>query len=384
MSESLSTKSTQLLLAVGARVFRSLSQNDSSQSSDDLIHVLNDDEQEQLKRIERAAIFRGALIGTLTAIICAFSWSAGVALFGDVAADASIRSSWRQYSVMFGMFTIATIIEIALLYWNTLVAVHRMALAAGLRLFDSSGQPKEVMKALVGAALELPNTRQETWFARPGHEVSRWWVVIATLLYRLKVTITYYIAKTLVQRFLGRVLVRWAIELVAIPVYAIWDALVTYWVLRQAKVCAMGPSAIEAICDHFRERARSISELGRLTALCGVGCTVARNPYLHPNVQRLLNQLVTIFGLPTEKHLDDSGTLLDYLPRLEADEQRFVLELISLAVVLDGRASIWERELIQSCLLASNLPADTSGLNRELKRFRNGQGIRLEQLVIQA
>lgn len=370
-----------LLLRTGARIFRHLSRNRSDPESPDEVHILNPREQTQLKEIERSAILRAALIGTLAALICAFAWPAAVWILGPAPADAGFSEQWQHYLVTGILFTIATVVEIILLYWNTLVAVHHMAHAAGLRLFAERGEPRAVLNALVGAALELPNSREETLFARPGREVSRWWIILVAILYRLKVTFTYYLAKALVQRFMGRVVVRWAIELIAVPVYAFWDSVVTYRVLRQARVCAMGPSAVKTMAAELQKQMPPPGEEGRMAMLCAVGSTVARNSHLHPNVRLLLQELVNLYGHPQDAEIDNSENLLELLPVLAFHEKKLVIQTLSLALIIDGRASIWERKLLVQCLEASEMSLELEYLHRGLARFRNGQMLAADELT---
>lgn len=368
------------MLRVGAAVFQRLSTKSSETDSLDEVHVLNQSEQQRLQKIETVAIGKAALIGTGSALACAISWFAAEWMLGPVADGMSFWNQWRHYAVMALIVSIATAVEVAFLYWNALVAVHQMAVAAGLKLFDNDGKPKAVLNALVGAALELPNSREETLFAQPGREVSRWWLVTVAVLYRLKVTVTYYIAKALVHRCMGRVLVRWAIELVAIPVYAFWDGLVTFWVLRQARVCAMGPSCIKALAVKLETRTDQLSEAGRNAVLCAVGSTVARNTHLHPNIELFLRELIRIHGQPSAD-IDNSGTLLDLLVDLSANEQEAVLQVLTLSLILDGRVSLWERGLLRRCLSTCGRQNDLSPLKNGLKTFRNGQPLRLDELL---
>lgn len=341
----------------------------------DEVYILNAAEHKRLKEIERSAISRAALVGTFSAIVCGFSWITAEWLLGEVPDASTFWDARWHYAIMIAMFTFATVVEIILLYWNALVAVQRMAVASGLRMFQKDGTPNAVLNALVGVALELPNSREETLFAQPGREVSRFWIVVVTILYRLKVTLTYYVIKAFVQRFLGRVMVRWAIELIAIPIYAFWDALITYWVLRQARVCVMGPSAVLHFSQEISKSNPTLSPNCRTAILCSVGSTVARNSHLHPNVELFLGELVEMYGIPDETKIDDSGNLLDLIAGLNEEEQETVLKTLSFSLIIDGRVSIWEKRLLQSCLKACGKPTDLTALARDLKRFQCGKPI---------
>ena len=358
-------------------MFRRLSKDQTAPVVMDEVHVLNATEQTQLKRIKHTAIFRACLIGTLTAIICGFSMIVADWILGPVSEEATYWDARWHYAIMIVLVTFATVIEIILLYWNALIAVHRMAVAAGLCMFADDGEPNAVLNALVGAALELPNSREETLFVQPGREVSRFWILLVSVLYRLKVTATYYIIKAIVQRFLGRVLVRWAIELIAIPIYAFWDALITFWVLRQARVCVMGPSAVRRFSQQLQAENPNLSPACRTGLLCSVGSVVARNSHLHPNIELFLRELIAMYGMPDETKIDDSGNLLNLIAELNAEEQQVVLKTLTFSLIIDGHASIWEKRLLQSCLRKCGLPTKLTQLSRILKQFKCGEPIQL-------
>lgn len=370
-----------LMLRAGTRMFRRWSRKLGDPNSLDEIHILNDQEQDRLRSIEKAAIWRAAGIGTLSALICAVSWPAALWCFGTPPEEMPMLERWPWYAVMGAVLTFATIVEIVLIYWNALHAVHRMSYAAGLKLFNDAGEPVAVMNALVSAALELPRSREETLFAVPGKEISRWWVLAAAMLYRLKVTVSYYIAKAIFQRLMSRVAVRWAIELVAVPVYAFWDALITFWVLREARVCAMGPSAVEEFSRKIQLRDVNVSDQAHNAIVCAVGATVARNSELHPNVELLFRELVKIYGIPPGQDVDSSDSLMGLLAGLTHDEQVLVLETLTLSMIIDGQASVWERQLLADCLDACGMPENPEPLKNGLKDFRAGKRIDMDKLI---
>ena len=381
MSKESADHSNPLMLRVGAAIFRRWTRKLGAPKSEDEVHILNANEQSQLRSIERSAIWKAVGIGTLSAILCAASWPTATLCLGTPAAELTLAQLWPWYLIMGAVLAVATILEIVLIYWNALHAVHRMSYAAGLKLFGDDDQPLAVMNALVSAALELPRSREETLFAVPGREISRWWVVFATLLYRLKVTLSYYIAKAIVQRLLSRVAVKWAIELVAIPVYAFWDALITYWVLREARVCAMGPSAVEEFSRKIQQRDVDLSEAAHTAIVCAVGATVARNSELHPNVELLFRELTDVYGIPNDKDIDHSQDLIGLLQDLTHDEQVLVLETLTLSMIIDGQASVWERQLLADCLDACGMPKESEPLNKGLALFRAGKALDVDRLI---
>lgn len=371
----------QLMERVGGKLFLHWTDKHPIDHTEEGVHILDPREQGELRRVEFRAIFRAAIIGVISALFCAFSWPAAVGLLGQPEGDVSWWGNWKHYAVMFGVISIGTVIEIILLYWNALHAVHCLSRVAGLRLFDQDRQPFAVTSSLIQAALELPYTREETNGAIPGREVSRWWVLVVTILYRLKVTFTYYLSKVLVQRLMGRVLVRWVIELVAIPIYAFWDSLVTYFVVRKARVNAMGPSMVHEAIEKMGIDTLTLDDRSKEIVLCAIGCTVARNANLHPNVAYLLEVLYQRFGLDTEINIDESQRLMSLLSVASYEQKRLAVQILSLSLVIDGKISLWERRLLDQALEQCGFPSNRLALRRALKSFCRGSSMQIDSFA---
>jgi hypothetical protein len=366
---------------VGGRILRRWSELKPIDLDNDGIHILSREEQSRLRGVEFKAIARAACIGVISALFCALSWPAATWILGATEPHTTFWQNWRHYLIMFGVISVGTVIEIVLLYWNALHAVHRLSRVAGLQLFDEDRKPFPVTNALIQAALELPYSREETNGALPGREVSRWWVLTVAILYRLKVTFTYYLSKILVQRLLGRILVRWAIELIAIPVYAFWDALVTFLVVRKARINAMGPSMVLEAVNQIETEYPDLDDSSREILLCAVGCTVARNANLHPNVAYLLQVIHQRFGLDSIEAIDQSDRLLGLLAEASDDDRRLAAQVLSLSLVIDGRISVWERRLLMEIQKACGMPNNQRELKDALKSFYRGQSMQVANLA---
>ncbi|MFO0646873.1 MAG: hypothetical protein U0326_11595 [Polyangiales bacterium] len=131
----------------------------------------------------------------------------------------------HYWGIVGGVTVVASVLEIAWLYWDGLRAVHALAHAAGLDLAeDPNGEdPTGVVWALARAALELPNPPDGVAGLDPMlPEASKLKLVLASTVYKLKVALTGFVMKALVRRALGRAATRAVLELVAAPVTAIW------------------------------------------------------------------------------------------------------------------------------------------------------------------
>jgi hypothetical protein len=172
----------------------------------------------------------------------------------------------RFYAVLGAATVIASVIEIAFLYWDGLRSVHQLAHAAGLDLFpETENDDAAVAAAMARAALELPNPIQNLFGVNPRREASRLRLIVASLVYKAKISVTNFLVKMLVRRTVGRAFVRSWLPFVAVPLTAAWNGVVCRLIIREARIRAMGPSAAKEMLDvileaHGRELGREAAD----------------------------------------------------------------------------------------------------------------------------
>jgi hypothetical protein len=282
-----------------------------------------------------------------------------------------------------GVTLIATVFEILFLYWDALRSVRELSRVAGLDLFADrgvAGEEKAVAAALARAALELPNSTANVFGVDPHRETSKWRLVAVSLAYKAKVGVTNFVAKVLIRRVLTRAALRVYAPFVAIPVTAAWNALVTWMVLREARLRAMGPSAVAELSQSILGKASSLSAAGRLAAIRAVASCIVRTKDMHPNLLRLLVEVHRRCPDPEPGDLDDVPAFLASLPTLADEERRVVVLLLGLAAIVDGRLRRDERRLIRETQIAAGLPVDLRAAERLRRTFVRGEAIQVEQL----
>src|SRR5687767_9854564 len=95
--------------------------------ADDPIHVLNADEQRELRRIERRAVLRAATAGALSGAATAAAAIWAHRFIGVDGTPLSAGDGARFWLVVIGVTIVASIFEIGFLYWDALRSVHAMA-----------------------------------------------------------------------------------------------------------------------------------------------------------------------------------------------------------------------------------------------------------------
>lgn len=367
------TEKPPLMARVGRSYFARRSSKVKAVESGDALHVLNPQERAALRRVQIGAISRAALAGALSGGACAGA---------EVFADSQWPNAPVTYWAVLGAVTIvASIAEIAFIYWDTLRSVHELARVAGLELFgrDRESSDDALIDALARAALELPNPVDLKNGVNPHREAKKWRLILVSLAYKAKVGVTNFIAKLLIRRVLGRVLLRGALRFlpfVSLPVTAMWNGIVTWLVLKEARIRAMGPSAVEELVGVVFGDATELSAEGRLSAVRAVASAIVRTQDLHPNLVRLLNTVTARAGDIGKNELDDVGLFLSNLKGLAVHERKLSLQLVAIACIIDGRLTSREKTLWKDAMAATGQSIDFGGLEKLRVAFiRGDEGI---------
>lgn len=368
-----------LLERVGLTYFERRSARTEKIESGDAVHILNAAERKALGRVTNGAIGRAALIGALSSI------AAGLAevFANDTVGEhvpAEQQSAVAYWAIVLSVTIFAAVAEIAFLYWDTLRSVHELSRQAGLGLFHGKKGDDDVMVAtvLARAALELPNPIENRWGINPRRESNKWMLLVASLLYKAKVGLTNFLFKALIRRMLGRVLLRQALTnalpFVAVPVTAAWNGIVAWRVMREARLRAMGPSAIRELLEIVFTDVPEIDEASRVASLRAVGAAIVRTQDLHPNLLSLFDQVAAKAKYEGKAELDDPGEFLRSLPTLKPETRRLAIQVLAIACIVDGQLARKEKVLFSEALAAAGREVNLKPLEKLCREFVRGEG----------
>ena len=366
------------LQRVGLQYFHRRSQRVKKVEAIDAVHFLNADERKALKRVEYGAISRAALAGAVSATIAAAAELIATPMVPEGSA-AFGSGNVKFWLIVGGTTLVASVLEIAFVYWDTLNSVHELARVAGLELFgkDRAENDRMLAEALARAALELPNPVQSRGI-NAHRESSKLRMLAASFAYKAKIGVTNFLIKMVIRRILGRVLVRSALAavlpFVSVPVTAAWNGVVSWLTLREARVRAMGPSAVSELLDVVLSDAAAMSPPGKLAAVRAVAAAIVRTQDLHPNLMSLLDQVNTRMGDVGAAELDDVGLFLESLKALPAHEARLAVQLVAIACIVDGRLTTREKSLAQDALAACGRSVDLTAFEHLRTQFVAGNG----------
>lgn len=372
------TDELPLLERLGVDYFRKLSKLHGKIDAGDGVSYLNPDERKALKRVTRAGVTRAAIAGAISTVV-----SGGAEIIARSILHPEIHTAWdvqlKLWLAIGGATAGASIVEISYLYWDGLRTVHELAREAGLELFPE-GERTAVSQAMARAALELPNPTAAVFGVDPRREASKLGLFLASIVYKLKISVSNFLMKALVRRAMSRALVRAWLPMVAVPVTAAWNGVVAWLILREARVRAMGPSAAIEMMAVLWEGVPELSPLGKAAALRAIASSIVRTRDMHPNLVELLVRVREKVGDIDAKALDDPHEFLACLHDLPKAEQSLVMGTLSVAAILDGRLTRAEKHLVVAARRACGMSDDLAPLETLRRRFMAGDALDREHL----
>jgi hypothetical protein len=356
-----------LFVRIGVRYIRSRHGKLPPNQDTDGVHVLNAEERAALKRISRAMIIRAACAGaTSTCFTAAVEVAANpLQASGHVAG---------YYFLLLSSLALASMLEIMFLYWDALRSVHELSRAAGLPLFSEEDAKSKLAATMARAALEIPNPRLELEGIDPWKEASRFRLLVASLVYKAKVSATNFVFKAIVRRALSRAAVRtYLVPFVAVPFTAMWNAIVAWLIVREAKLRVMGPSAAHALIEMTFGKRPELSTGAAEAALRAVGASIVKKEDLHPNLFALFREVsARVPHAKAAESLDDTKAFLARLATIDAKESEVVLRVLAIATILDGRITKKERALLADAFKATGRNVDLSRVEALRVAFTSG------------
>jgi len=341
------------------------------------VHPLDCGELHGLRRLENRTLWRAAFAGVASGAILGGAEVISGGRLGSFE-FAYWREHWQVWLLYLGLVVVVSMLEILFLYWNAIRGVGGTSAFAGVPLAGHE-TGEHVARALVRAALELPNPRERIYWVDPYARTPRWKLALLALGYKLKVGATSFILRLLLRRLLARAAMRALIPLVAIPVYAVWNAVVTRWVLRQARVRAFGPLAIRDLCQHVSAMRGQLSPPCRHLIVHAVSEAMVRTGDADPNYHLLLRHLLESLEIAPDEVAGNWTTARASAADLTEIERQVFLSVLAVAVVIDGRVRRSEAALLKEAHDLCRWPFDREKMLRMLEAFVQGQGIKTEE-----
>ena len=350
------------------------------QTDDQKVHILTDEDRLAIRQEERKAIWRLAIAGGLSALVAALAEVYLRIYFGILDDELSFRPEVLSFwGILIVVTMLATGIEILYIFHESLRATHRLAQIAGLDPFSDREPHLAVAASLARAALELPNPPDPRININPSREVSRWQLIFSAVIYKLKIMASNVLMKLLLRRLLGRVATRMWLAFIAVPITAIWNAVVGYFVLKEARIRTLGPSLVLEFSEQLMSGADTFSLPLRLCLLQAVGSSIVRSADLHPNLAFLFFHLAEKLDLKEKEEYDNSSLFLKNLRKLKPGEQSYVLKVLELSAIIGSPKIAGNQSFLKMAYKSTDLAFDEKKLKKMRKQFLEGERIDFDQ-----
>ncbi len=344
---------------------------------DEVIHILDDSERAQIRKLARRMVLIAFGIGALSGLISSI---ASFVLAVPEHVTTTFGEDLRDFLIVNGVTIVATMFEVAILYRFALQTVHLIAREAGIRLIPRGDDPdldekRAVALALARAALELPNPPRNAFGIDPYREIPKWRLVLTTIFYKLKISLTNFILRIVIRRIAGRAIVKAYLTFTDVFVTGAWDAWVAWRMTTQAKIRALGPSACESLLGQILREEGEVRPAVFDAMMRAVATVIVRERDVHPNLLALMRSITRRSGVAHVDGLDDGERFLVALDALESHERELVLEVLVLATFPDGHVSRQEREFLAAVFERHGKRLNERALKTVARRFSHGDAI---------
>jgi Ca2+-binding EF-hand superfamily protein len=268
-------------------------------------HVLDEKARKKMRWIEKKAILLAVFAGILSAV------AAGVV---DVIVNNNQQNDQSDEGILgkigfqrdsiiyvWPVVLIFSFVEMSIMYMAGLSSALDITALTGLKLFPEDEDRMFIIAALARSALQVGNPKRTAYGVNPTSDVSRGRLFLVAVVYIGKKGLTTIFLKLLLKRVLLRCAAKSVLSFVAVPVNAMWNSFVMRMVMREIRVCSIGPSFIYAsltslfrghsTANHNTPSFGKTSYHSRVQFIRAVGICIVNKKELHPNLETLLRLL---------------------------------------------------------------------------------------------
>lgn len=355
-------------------LYKKIVNNPNGANGDREEHVLTEDESERLKKIQFWSMFRAALAGALGVVALYVPYHIyGEDLFPVTEMTLPFMSEPIEVEVVFLLYSLVlVVIEIAYLTYNNIHTVKDIAHTCNYPLPEDPFYETNI-ESLVAVGLERNIKSQSQIGINPFAGLSKWQIMVFTIINLVKAAMTNFVFKLLIKRALGRYAFRLLVDLAGIPVYAFWNAYAARIVIKESRVRILANPIIKDFAKKLYEEQWDNPEFVKELYYMLDFVAITKRKF-HGNHYMLALVILQEFGIkPDEDHEYDK----EFLSRMESASPKTIegfSKINLMGMALDGVISKKEELLIYTWRKKGIYTYTTEQTKQATKEFFEGQG----------
>lgn len=337
----------------------------------DAFHILSEQERAVIKKVSTETYLASAMLGVLGVLVLYLPQYYFPQLFPDSAV--TLFSKTIQFPVVATVYGIVLVFaEIYALNFYNARAVRKIA--AVCRFPSPHTDDYEFhLQSLTNTALEKEESSIKNYGINPYYGIPKFLFFAYFLINKLKATLSNLVVKIIIKRLLGRVAIRQITDMAGIPIFAFWNYWASRQVIKEAIIRIMAPGVIKEQAEElYREFAGNENFKAIIMDALQYAAILKRNyNFAH---YLLAQELTVVFEL---QNAAPQNNFYAQLAALDDAGKKGVEKLLSLAVIIDGRLSWWEKNRLEKLIQQHAVAIDMEELKEKTRQYVNGKGLKL-------
>ena len=292
-----------------------------------------------IKREEKMICVRASLYGVLTGI--GIVW----VTFLATPLEPNDNTDWQKlviyYFVIIGIGIVLTMIELVLIYIDTIRTARNIAIISGIRpiIVDDDETIDELIVSLMYAGLKAPNSFQPMYGINPREHINKLLLMFGAFAHKSKIAISRVIVKSLYRRIWirlwGRTASRGIIETASVPVFALWNFIVVRRVMQEIRIRTTVPLLMDDLLEKLYPNGfNNLTKKQRTACLLAIKSQVTGVADFHPNIQLFIGKI----GITTILNEGDEMDRFEkIITSMTASEREVALTTFNAVCGMDGR-----------------------------------------------
>ncbi|MBT4066840.1 MAG: hypothetical protein HOE76_06445 [Euryarchaeota archaeon] len=292
-----------------------------------------------IKREEKLICIRAAMIGIISGL--GIVWATFLATPLEPDSNSNGLQIAKYYCVIIGVGVVLTMVELVLIYIDTIRTARNIATISGIRpvMVDDSEAADELILSLMYAGLKAPNSYQPKYGINPRAYISKFFLMFSLAAHKSKVAISRVIVKSLYRRIWlrlwGRTASRGIIETASVPVFALWNFIVVRRVMQEIRIRTTVPLLMDEILERlYPDGFNNLTKQQRLACCLAIRSQVTGVADFHPNIKLFIEKV----GLTTIQNEGDEMYRFGIVVKsMQVSDREVALRTFNAVCGMDGR-----------------------------------------------